>query len=468
MKIYKDLNEKDEIIKLRKELMQKKSNSKSFNSSKSRNNSAYSEASRHSRSSSNISREIIRHINTDKGTFFEENIRNILEFYYNWKKLNINRSFFYRKLNLENDYYILTVNNEIKINIKNEEYYFRLKKNKCCEYKKKKNGKVKSIGNIDFEIPGLFEIEKCKDIEIDGIYNMEDIKFPSDSEVSILYKNIEGENNSINSDNDDNINYDSNNNDNEEKDMENEEHEDGENDAQNEDEKKDENEEDNEDDNDNQDGNKEEIENDNNNNDNSDSNMDENDNSNNESYTNEENYILSQFKYAIIEIKLSRKKIYELIKQIKKDKEVMEKLLKGKILYIGFINSDSLIYDIKDELEGLNFILFGVRKSKFCGHNITQYIEWDSIKDIKSLKIKVNKIDKRLNNMRKHINKICKNIDDKFKNIGDRLELIESQLNIIVEKDQNEKIIKRTTYLKKKKKRYKTHSKKKDNKKAKK
>ena len=457
MKIYKDLNEKDEIIKLRKELMQKKSNSKSFNSSKSRNNSAYSEASRHSRSSSNISREIIRHINTDKGTFFEENIRNILEFYYNWQKLNINRSFFYRKLNLENDYYILTVNNEIKINIKNEEYYFRLKKNKCCEYKKKKNGKVKSIGNIDFEIPGLFEIEKCKDIEIDGIYNMEDIKFPSDSEVSILYKNIEGENNSINSDNDDNINYDSNNNDNEEKDMENEEYEDGENDAQNEDEKKDEN----EDDNDNQDGNKEEIENDNNNNDNSNSNMDENDNSNNESYTNEENYILSQFKYAIIEIKLSRKKIYELIEQIKKDKEVMEKLLKGKILYIGFINSESLIYDIKDELEGLNFILFGVRKSKFCGHNITQYIEWDSIKDIKSLKIKVNKINNRLNNMRKHI-------DDKFNNIDDRLKLIESQLNKIVEKDQNKKIIKRTTYLKKKKKRYKTHSKKKDNKKAKK
>ena len=262
MKIYKDWNEKDKIIKLRKELMQKKSNSKSFNSSKSRNNSSRSEVSRHSRSSSNISREIIRHLNTDKGTFFEENIRNILEFYYNWKKLNINRSFFYRKLNLENDYYILTVNNKIKINIKNEEYYFRLKNNKCCEYKKRKNEKVKTIRNIDFKIPGLFEIEKSKDIEIDGIYKLKDTNFPSDNEVSILYKNLERENNSISSDNDDNISYDSNNNDNEEKDMENEEYEDGENDAQNEDEKKEENEEYNEDDNDNdnQDDNVEENE----------------------------------------------------------------------------------------------------------------------------------------------------------------------------------------------------------------
>ena len=129
----------------------------------------------------------------------------------------------------------------------------------------------------------------------------------------------------------------------------------------------------------------------------------------------------------------------ELIEQIKKDKEVMEKLLKRKILYIGFINSETLLYDIKDELEGLNFILFGVRKSKFFGHNITQYIEWDSIKDIKSLKIKVNEIDNRLNNMSKHI-------DNKFNTITERLNLIESEL-----KKMNKKINRRTTYLKKKK-----------------
>ena len=74
---------------------------------------------------------------------------------------------------------------------------------------------------------------------------------------------------------------------------------------------------------------------------------------------------LNNFEYALLEIKFNKNKVDELINQIKRDKEVMEKLITKKILYIGFIDSYTIDCDITDKIKGLNFLLFGLKNQNF-------------------------------------------------------------------------------------------------------
>ena len=52
-----------------------------------------------------------------------------------------------------------------------------------------------------------------------------------------------------------------------------------------------------------------------------------------------------------MEVKLSNKKVIELIDQIKLDKEVVEQIYGDNILYAGFLNSEHINIDIKKKLK---------------------------------------------------------------------------------------------------------------------
>lgn len=155
-------------------------------------------------------------------------------------------------------------------------------------------------------------------------------------------------------------------------------------------------------------------------------------------HKNAEPHEIKNAKQAIIETKLSRDKINELLNQLNRDKfiaEKIEKSEKGSIIYVGFINSKSINYklffeEILPNFKDLKFILFGIKNSIFGKRKITEFYDWESIKNIKALEKNVNGLAKKLNGIDKKLNIIIK----KFSfNEGDN-----DEDNIDNNKDNNE------------------------------
>ena len=124
-------------------------------------------------------------------------------------------------------------------------------------------------------------------------------------------------------------------------------------------------------------------------------------------FTNEDLDNIRDFKYIIIETKLSSNRIEELIFQVKRDKKIMENLIKEKILYIGFINDKKIKVNIEENVKEIDFILFGLKDSNFMKRDMTQYIDWETIKELKELKKNYTnfyeEIIKELRNIKKYL-----------------------------------------------------------------
>ena len=405
MIIHKSAKITDEITKLKEDLMPKKNNRcqrKSYNRSITSNSRKSSRSTKSRSSRSFLSKEIIKNINKEKGEFFEHNIRKTLEDEYKWQKVKIERKFYYRKITFGDDYQILTPFRNIRIQVKNELFIFKLNEKGDCEIEDD-NYIYPVPYDKDYTIRNI-TILKRNQIEIDGIYKLKNLKFPifNPDEVSMIYNsfedcedideniakdNISNESNIDSRDGDD----DSNNNSEEESEYNNDK-ECGKN------------------------------------------------NKNNIDYekSKDDNYnILSEYNYAVIEIKLSKHKTKDLIFQIKRDKEIMEKLIKGKILYIGFINSEDIDIDITKEVKGLNFILFGIRNSKFCGRDMAQYLDWNSIEKIQSLEERLDRVEERLDEVEERLDGVEKRLDGvekRLDGVEKRLDGVEKGLGIIEKK----------------------------------
>ena len=124
---------------------------------------------------------------------------------------------------------------------------------------------------------------------------------------------------------------------------------------------------------------------------------------------------------AILEVKLNRAKIYELIKQIKKDDNIFGRILKKKKIYLGFINSPTVDSNSEKnfiQLQKINCLIFGIKESKFAEKNVLKPIDWDLLKEVKGLKKKLDKIElllqlyleKEPKKEKKFINLLCSHI----------------------------------------------------------
>ena len=111
--------------------------------------------------------------------------------------------------------------------------------------------------------------------------------------------------------------------------------------------------------------------------------------------------------YAIIEEKKKKKKIKEMIAQLKKDKFVTKKISDKNILFIGFINSDHLEDDISKEIAGCNLLILGIKNSHLFKREVTKYYDWDLIKEIKN---EIRGIKDDIKEMRNHF-------DNKFEEL---------------------------------------------------
>ena len=95
----------------------------------------------------------------------------------------------------------------------------------------------------------------------------------------------------------------------------------------------------------------------------------------------------AKYQNACCEIKLSMKKIGDLIKQLKKDKDYLEIFLKNKkIIYIGFINSSYIESSYMNQLNALNIIdivIFGIKNNIWMMRDMTKYIDWELFQILK-------------------------------------------------------------------------------------
>ena len=122
----------------------------------------------------------------------------------------------------------------------------------------------------------------------------------------------------------------------------------------------------------------------------------------------------SSYNYAIIEAKLSQKKIKEMIAQLKIDKFVSKKISDKNILFIGFINFDKLEDDISKEVAGSNLLILGIKNSHLFKREVTQYYDWELIKEIKN---EINEIKKEINEIKKDIKEMKIDFDNKFEEL---------------------------------------------------
>ena len=105
-------------------------------------------------------------------------------------------------------------------------------------------------------------------------------------------------------------------------------------------------------------------------------------------YSNLEDKNINDFNYLITEIKLSANSIDDLIAQIKKEKNVMENILNKKKLFVGFINDTKIKFNIEEKIKDIDFILFGLKNGKLTKRDMTQYIDWETIKELEKIEEK--------------------------------------------------------------------------------
>ena len=102
------------------------------------------------------------------------------------------------------------------------------------------------------------------------------------------------------------------------------------------------------------------------------------------------------FNMAIIEARINKAQISELVKQIKKDNNIFGKKLKKKIVYLGFINSPTIDSNSKknfEKLKKINCVIYGIKESKFAGKNVLKPIDWDLLNEVKGIKKRLDNIE---------------------------------------------------------------------------
>ena len=130
-------------------------------------------------------------------------------------------------------------------------------------------------------------------------------------------------------------------------------------------------------------------------------------------YSNIENDEEGKYTHAAIEAKLSHKKTEGLIKQLKKDKHLLDICEYKSTILIGFINSAKIVsIDFKEKLKNIKCVIYGIKNSIFHGKNVVRPIDWNLERNFENFKKQVTtKLDKIYNYLK--INFKEKDIEDK-------------------------------------------------------
>ena len=120
------------------------------------------------------------------------------------------------------------------------------------------------------------------------------------------------------------------------------------------------------------------------------------------------------YEMAIIEVKLSPKKVLKLISQMKKDAKIMKNVVPDKkIIYLGFLGSKNIDSKVNfpDKLKNIDYAIYGLNNNKFFNRKVFKPLDWNLIE-------KVEKIDNILNDLSNNVKEILEWIkyrDPEFK-----------------------------------------------------
>ena len=130
-------------------------------------------------------------------------------------------------------------------------------------------------------------------------------------------------------------------------------------------------------------------------------------------YSNIENVEEGKYTHAAIEAKLSHKKTEGLIKQLKKDKHLLDICEYKSTILIGFINSAKVVpIDFKEKLKNIKCVIYGIKNSIFHGKNVVRPIDWNLERNFENFKKQVTtKLDKIYNYLKNNFKE--KDIEDK-------------------------------------------------------
>ena len=104
-------------------------------------------------------------------------------------------------------------------------------------------------------------------------------------------------------------------------------------------------------------------------------------------YRNIEDEELEEVNSVLIEAKLNKSKIPEMISQIKEDKKIYEKMTNDKILYMGIVGcsgkNKNIDIDYEKKLDGIKCVILEMDNSTFCGRNMKNPLDWKLIRQVK-------------------------------------------------------------------------------------
>ena len=123
---------------------------------------------------------------------------------------------------------------------------------------------------------------------------------------------------------------------------------------------------------------------------------------------------------VIVEIKMNKKKLKELVEQIKCDNRIMSKLLKYDILLVGFVGSDGYLdnlVDLDKEFPNLKCVIYEIKKDCLFGRNMKKPFDWILIKDVDDIKDEITSIKNSINSLNEKYDELKKDIDELKKDI---------------------------------------------------
>jgi len=171
------------------------------------------------------------------------------------------------------------------------------------------------------------------------------------------------------------------------------------------------------------------------------------------------------FNISVLEIKLNKKKIEELLSQLKKDKKIMENYYNEKILCIGIVNSASVDKNILNkflkENDDVKIIILGFKNSIFDERDIKQFYDWKSIKKIDNLEKEIKDlkedVKEEVQDLREEVKDLKEDVKKEVKELKEDVSKIFNILNtfkddFLKKKEKEEKKVKNDNENKNKKK----------------
>ena len=108
-------------------------------------------------------------------------------------------------------------------------------------------------------------------------------------------------------------------------------------------------------------------------------------------FSNINNENANDFKYAVIESKLSPTKIGDMVRHIQKDYNLLKRKY-NNIVFLGFVNSNNVQSIKKSHLSKINCVIYGIKNSLLFGKNVSRSIDWDLEKKVNVLSMELNEI----------------------------------------------------------------------------